>query len=248
MTQLAFGSGSVWGINSITNPTPARFGVTQEMSVDFTAATKPIFGQNNLPFSVAKASLQTKGKIVFGQFNGRVINELFFGSTSALGQTLVIDSEAGVIPTTPYQVTVANSATWVTDLGVVYASGANLGLPLTRVASAPATGQYSVAAGVYTFAAADTGISVKTSYTYTTASGGQTFTISQVAMGQANTFKTVMTLPYNGQKATITLNACVSSKLALATKLEDFTKPEFDFEAFADASGNLGTIAVAEIS
>ena len=245
MTQLAFGSGSVWGINSISNPTPARFGVTQEISVDFTASTKPIFGQNNLPVSVAKASLQTKGKIVFGQFCGRVINELFFGSTSAAGQTLVIDSEAGTIPTTPYQVTVANSATWVTDLGVIYTA---TGLPLTRVASAPATGQYSVAAGVYTFAAADTTLAVKISYTYTTTTPGQTFTIAQVAMGQANTFKTVISMPYAGQKATITLNACVSSKLSFATKLEDFTKPEFDFEAFADVTGTLGTIAVAEVS
>jgi hypothetical protein len=250
MTQLAFGSGSVWGINSISNPTPARFGVTQEMSVDFSAKTVPIFGQNNLPVSVAKASLQTKGKITFGQFNGRVINELFFGATSASGQRLTIDSESGTIPTTPYQITVANAATFSTDLGVVYASGANLGLPLVRVASAPATGQYSVntATGVYTFAAADTTIAVKISYDYTSASAGNTITIAQQAMGTANTFKTVMSLPYNGQKAQITLNACVSAKLSLATKLEDFVKPSFEFEAFADASGNLGTISVAEIS
>jgi hypothetical protein len=245
MTQLAFGSGSVWGINTASNPTPARFGVTQEMSVDFTAATKPIFGQNNLPFSVAKASLQTKGKITFGQFNGRVINELFFGGNSSAGQTLAVDSESGTIPTTPYQITVANAATFQTDLGVVDVA---TGLPMTRVASSPATGQYSVntSTGVYTFASADTTKAVKISYTYTTASGGQTYTINQQAMGTANTFKTVMSLPYNGQKATLTLNSCVSSKLSLATKLEDFTKPSFDFEAFADSNGTLGTISVAE--
>lgn len=246
MTQLAFGSGSVWGINTAANSTPARFGVTQDMSLDFTATTKPIFGQNNLPVSVAKAALQTKGKITFGQFNGRVINELFFGGTSATGQNLTIDSESGTIPTTPFQITVANGATFQTDLGVV---GVVTGTPMTRVASAPATGQYSVntVTGVYTFAAADVTLAVKISYTYT-ATGGNTFTIAQAAMGVANTFKTVMSLPYNGQKATITLNACVSAKLAIATKLEDFTKPTFDFEAFADTNGNLGTITVAELS
>lgn len=246
MTQLAFGSGSVWGINTAANSTPARFGVTQDISLDFTASTKPIFGQNNLPVSVAKASLQTKGKITFGQFNGRVINELFFGGTSAAGQKLTIDSEAGTVPTTPYQITVANGATFADDLGVV---GVVSGTPLLRVASAPATGQYSVntVTGVYTFAAADTTLAMKISYTYTT-TGGNTFTIAQVAMGVANTFKTVASLPYNGQKATITLNACVSSKLSIATKLEDFTKPAFDFEAFADSSGNLGTISVAELA
>ena len=246
MTQLAFGSGSVWGINTVANSTPARFGVTQDMSLDFTASTKSIFGQNNLPVSVAKAALTTKGKISFGQLNGRVINELFFGATSATGQTLVIDSESATIPSTPYQTTVANGATFSVDLGVV---GVVTGTPLTRVVSGPATGQYSVntTTGIYTFAAADTTLVMKISYSYTT-TGGNTFTISQAAMGVATTFKTVMNLPYNSQKATITLNSCVSSKLSIATKLEDFTKPTFDFEAFADSSGNLGTISVAELS
>jgi hypothetical protein len=248
MTQLAFGSGSVWGINNISNPTPARFGVTQEMSVDFTAATKPIFGQNNLPFSVAKSSLQTKGKIVFGQFCGRVINELFFGASASAGQILQIDGEAGTVPaSSTYVITVANGATSTTDLGVTYAA---TGLPLKRVSSLTAIGQYTVvpSTGVYTFYSGDASAAVKISYLYTTTTPGETFTIAQQAMGTANTFKTVMAYTYGGQKATITLNACVSSKLALATKLEDFTKPEFDFEAFADSGGNLGTIAVAEAS
>lgn len=246
MTQLAFGSGSVWGINTAANSTPARFGVTQDISLDFTATTKPIFGQNNLPFSVAKASLQTKGKITMGQINGRVINELFFGGSSATGQSIAVDSESGTVPSTPYQITVANGATFQTDLGVV---GVISGTPLTRVASSPATGQYSVntTTGVYTFASADTGLAMKISYTYTT-TGGNSFTVSQVAMGVANTFKTVCSLPYNGQKMSITLNACVSSKLSIATKLEDFTKPAFEFDAFADGSGNLGIITVAELS
>lgn len=248
MTQFAFGSGSVWGVNNVANPTPARFGVTQEISVDFTASTKALFGQNNLPVTVAKGSLQTKGKITFGQFNGRVINELFFGATASAGQSLVIDSESATIPgSTAYTVTAANGATFQTDLGVTYAA---TGLPFTRVASATVAGTYSVntTTGVYTFVVGDASAAIKLSYTYTTASGGQTFLISQQAMGSANTFKTVASLPYAGQKATFTLNACVSSKLSFATKLEDFTKPEFDFECFADASGNLGTIAVAELS
>jgi len=38
----------------------------------------------------------------------------------------------------------------------------------------------------------------------------------------------------------------VAQKLSLATKLDDFTIPEFDFLAFADASGNIGKIGLAE--
>lgn len=246
MTQLAFGSGSVWGVNGIANPTPARFGVTQEISVDFSAKSVPIFGQNQLPFSVARGSVQVSGKIIMGQFNGRIINELFFGGTAATGRIEVIDNEAGTVPgTSTYTVTVTNSATWTTDLGVIYAA---TGIPLTRVASGPTTGQYSVAAGVYTFAVGDASTAMKFSYVYTITGTGQNFTITNNAMGQAATYKTVITMPYAGQKATFTLNACVSSKLSFQTKLEDFCKPELDFDSFADSSGTLGTISVAELS
>ena len=52
---------------------------------------------------------------------------------------------------------------WVSDLGVTYAQS---GAPLTAVVAAPTAGQYSVAAGVYSFAAADAGASVSLSYGY----------------------------------------------------------------------------------
>lgn len=245
MTQLAFGSGAFWGINSISNPTPVRFGVTQSCSLDFSASAKPIFGSNQLPVSVARGAMTVSGKVTMAQLNGRLINELFFGSSMASGQTLAIDSESGTIPgSSAYTVTVANSGTWAFDLGVVYAA---TGIPFTRVASSPSAGQYSVASGVYTFAAADANAGVKISYTYTT-TGGNTITISNQPMGAASTFKSVLSLPYNGQKATFTLNACISTKMSFQTALEDFTKPQFDFDAFADSAGILGTISVAELS
>ena len=80
-------------------------------------------------------------------------------------------SEAWTVPTTPYQVQVlAPDGNWQADAGVVYASS---GTALTRVASAPAQGQYaliaatnSVAPGGYQFAAADAGQAVLISYAY----------------------------------------------------------------------------------
>lgn len=247
MTQLVFGAGAMWGINNVANPTPKRFGVLQDVSLDFNASTKTLVGQNNLPFAVARGVISTKGKASFGQFNGGVINDLFFGQTANSGQEVAIDNEVGSIPTTPFAVTVANSAQFATDLGVVYAL---TGLPLTRVASGatPTTGQYKVTAGVYTFAAADTGLGVYISYTYTISGSGQKFTIAQQAMGVTPTFKTVVSLPYNGQKATFTLNACIANKFSFTTKTEDFATPSFDFESFADSAGNLGTVSFAEVA
>jgi len=52
---------------------------------------------------------------------------------------------------------------WASDLG---ASDADSGVRLTAVANAPAVGQYSVADGVYSFAAADAGAVVSVSYGY----------------------------------------------------------------------------------
>jgi len=245
MTQIVFGAGAMWGILNSTTPTPKRFGVLQDVSLDFNASSKTLIGQNNLPFAVARGVITTKGKASFGQFNGGVINDLFFGQSASSGQIAAIDNETGTIPAPsgPYTVTVANSGTWTTDLGVVFGA---TGLPLTRVASGPTTGQYSVSAGVYTFAAADAGLAVYISYMYTIPSTGQKFTIAQQAMGTTPTFKTVISLPYNGQKASVTLNACIANKFSFATKTEDFAIPSFDFEAFADAAGNLGTVSFAE--
>ena len=69
--------------------------------------------------------------------------------------------EAGTVPAAaPYAVTVSQAASFSCDQAVSYANGASL----TPVTSLPMKGQYSVAAGVYTFAAADTGSALTFSY------------------------------------------------------------------------------------
>jgi hypothetical protein len=65
-------------------------------------------------------------------------------------------------------------------------------------------------------------------------------------MGYAPTFKCDLYLPFQGKSMILTLNSCISSKMSFSTKLDDFLVPEFDFEAFADASNNLGTMALSE--
>lgn len=244
MPQYGFGSGALWSIPTGANQTPTRYGVLQTCGVDFKSTNKPLFGQYQLPVTVARGSMSIAGKGEFAQLVARFYNDIFFGamSTPTVAQTLVIDNESGTIPGTPYQVTVTNSATWVLDLGVIFSA---TGLPLTRVASSPTTGQYSVAAGVYTFAAADTTLGVKISYTYTTSTGA-TLTIANQLMGVAPNFKTVLSMPYNSQKFTLTLNACVADSVSMNTSLEDFMKQPFSFMAFTDSSSTLGTLSFAE--
>jgi hypothetical protein len=71
-------------------------------------------------------------------------------------------SQSTVVPGSPYSITVTNAASFVLDKGVTYANGT----ALVPVASAPTVGQYAVAAGVYTFNAADAALTLTISYTF----------------------------------------------------------------------------------
>ena len=137
--------------------------------------------------------------------------------------------------------TVANAASYVDDLGVFYASGANAGNRFTRVTTPSAAGQYSVntASGIYTFAAADASASLLVvSYLYN-GSAGKKLVVTNQLMGFTPTFKATFytTKTTQGVPAglALVLNACTATKLSLPTKTDDYEIQEFDFSAFADA-------------
>jgi hypothetical protein len=78
-----------------------------------------------------------------------------------------VEGESATVPTAPGPYTVSAQAPfgpWASDAGVVYSSGTNSGTALAPVAGTPSAGQYNVASGVYTFAAADAGAAVSISY------------------------------------------------------------------------------------
>jgi len=246
MPTYGFGAGALWGTpltdafgNAIANPTPVLFGTLQDCSVDLSADVKELYGQNQFAEAIARGKAKITGKAKFARLNGLLINSLFFGQTAT--SSIVndyYDTTGSTIPTTPYQVTptVPASGTWARDLGVRDASGN----PMVAVASAPTTGQYSVAAGVYTFAAADTGKTVFISFAYTaTSTVAKTSIVQNVQMGNAPSFRCDLSNGYAGKGIALSLYNCVATKLSFATKLDDFQIPEFDFSAFADSSGRV---------
>jgi hypothetical protein len=239
-----FGSGSLYALpnagNLAANPTPYVFGVLQEASLEFKGDLKKLFGQNQFPVAKARGKIDVSGKSKAAIFDPNMLNQLFFGQTQASGITQVSVNESGVIPASPFQLTAAQTATFVTDYGVIDAStGANM----VKVASAPATGQYSVSgSGVYTFAAADTGKTVKLNYTYTTASTGTTVTLSNQAMGYAPELKMVLWNTFRTKRFGIELNNITIGSIAIATKQEDFWTIDFTFEACTDSADVLGKL------
>src|SRR3984957_8086894 len=169
MSQKNFGVGLLEFTPAGSNPTPQGCGILQDVSIDFSQTIKELVGSSKVAVDVAQAELKTTGKAKLAQIMASVIANFLSGSTQTTGTTIGAINEVQTIATT---VTTTNAATYVENLRVYNASN---GLEMTRVASAPATGQYAVntGTGVYTFASADVGKIVWISYSYT-ATGGQT--------------------------------------------------------------------------
>lgn len=253
--QLAFGAGALWGNRTDTTGSgigPDQFGILQDVEIDWDWQTKELFGQYQYPLDIARGQGKITGKAKFARIFGAIYGDLFFGQTPATGQLTVSENEAAAVPaTTPFSVTVANAATFSDDLGVYYASGAKAGMRFARATTPSAAGQYSVnlASGVYTFAAADAAAAVTISYLYTAAAGRQ-LTLTNQFMGYTPTFKatfyTLKTTQSVPAGLSLVLNACTATKLTLPTKIDDYEIQEFDFSAFADASGAIGSLSTNE--
>lgn len=254
--QLTFGAGDLFATllrdangNAVTNPTPIRVAGLQEMSIDFAGDIKQFHGQQRFALAVAQGKVKTTGKFKGALINGQALNTLFFGSglTGGTMKAIQADTTGALVPTTPFTITptVPSSGTWADDLGVVSATGR----VMTRVASAPTSGQYSVNAGVYTFAAADVGVRMYISFSYTfSATDAKRIQLLNLPMGNTPQFKLFYQGAFQGKRSLVVLESVTSTKLMLfSTKNDDFSVPEIDFSAQADDAGfSLGDIYVQE--
>ena len=170
-------------------------------------------------------------------------------ATGAGSPTVTLTVSAGVAGT----VTVTNAATYLLDLGVRIHS---TGVPMLRVTGTPTlTGTYSVVQigggkGIYTFSVADSGgdlaETVDTSYLSAVASTGVTQAITNQLMGYQPVCSFAFRQSFLGQEVIVFLYAGVIGKMMMASKNDDYTIPEIDFECFADASGRVVNIYAAE--
>jgi hypothetical protein len=239
--NFGFGSGVMFGTpSSPANATPVRLGIMQEVSLDFSFTTKELFGSYQFPVAIGRGTAKIMGKAKFARIDAGALQKLFFGMNATTGQIITVDAEAAAVPGSPYTITVNHNAAFEMDLGVNYAL---TGQPLTKVASAPAGGQYSVSGGVYTFNSGDTGAGMLISYTYTDVAGTQ-MTITNPVLGTSTPFAVdfYQNDPNSAQQWGLRLYSCISEKLTLATKLEDFLIPDFSFAAFANAANQVGVV------
>ena len=221
----------------IANSTPCCFGELQDVSIEASFTEKELKGRKQFAIDTFRSGGKISGKAKTATIRGALFNQIFFGGTLETGSIVLKDDEAGTIPSaTAFEIEVAESAHFYSDLGVTDLTGK----PYTLVTGTPATGQYAVSAGTYTFASADAGKSVLISYLYTATTGSK-LTLANLPAGASPTFEMVLGGTYKGKSLLILLNQCTSTKLNMPFKNEDHMISEIDLSVGADSSGNIGT-------
>jgi len=231
-----FGAGYVTLIPAGANPTPVRVGVLKEVSIDIALTTKELRGAYQFPLDIARAAGKISGKAKFADINGAMIAAILTGATVTPNASKVVAEEAAAIPTTPFIITVTNGATFFEDMGVI---DLTTGLPMTRGATATATGVYAVntTTGAYTFNTADSGHTVNIVYAYgITTVGSKTISYTNQLMGSGSTFVTDVFNLFRGKGIGWRFPATTYSKLSLPFKSEDYTESDLEFDCFSDSS------------
>lgn len=222
---------------NLTPAAPVQIAQMKDINVTNDKTNKLIMADKKFPIAAAEVGQKIGLKAKCLDIDGYLISKLM-GGTQATGGTTVYE-QTSTIPSTPFQVTVTNSGTFTKELEV---RNASTGQRFKPVASGPVAGQYSAAAGVYTFASADnvSGISVTIRYAATT-TPGTTTPVSNGYNAAATTYEAVIYNQYTAQDGTVSqLGFCFYSlivdKWSLAYKSDDATELDVEFTAIPRSS------------
>ena len=249
---LNFGVGNLIALpTGVTTPTPTRFGVLQDVDLECSFDEKKLYGQYQFPVDVARGQANWSIKAKSAGIFANAMNSLFFGQTitTGTGRQTAIDEAHSVPAVSTYTVTTTHSATFLSDGGVFYGAGsANAGAQFQLVTSLTAAGQYTFAAGVYTFYSADASAPVLISYDYSVTTMTE-ISLSNLLMGASPTFAIDLQESYtnNGgvaQTMNLHLNACKLMKMSFPFKNSDYMISDLDISVFADSSNNVGLLTI----
>ncbi len=240
-----FGAGVIIGVplqlgdgTAITNPSPIEFGILQEVTCDDSFESKPLYGALQYPFAVGRGKANNMVKAKIANINAELYASFVFGlSLGSHYEAMYQDLTGTTVPTSPYAVT-PTSTTFIADLGVTL--NAVLGVPMTRVATGPTGGQYSMATGVYTFASQDYGKSVYINYAYQNDAAVPTGRLMQVTnqqMGYQPSFELWLMKKYSGKTRMRRYFNVVCNKMTDAAKNDDWTMYDTEFSIFAGSNG-----------
>lgn len=243
-----FGTGSVFAL--VNNLTPVKVGILQDIEIDITAAVAELYGQYQFPVGVGRGKGKITGKAKLGQFDLTLFNSLFYGGTvDTVQYRKVIESSAATAGASLATFAVGNiGSSAVTDLGLYYsATGVQLSY---STAAAPTIGNYTMTStGLYTVSTAETSSTpFLVSYDYLSTGTGNQLVIANQLMGVQPVFAIELWegfTDFSGRtNFDLKLNRCIASKFNIPLKNSDFSIQDFEFSAFADSAGNIGTVGV----
>jgi hypothetical protein len=221
---------------------PIRVGILQDISMDISFDEKPLYGQGQWAYALARGKAKGACKAKFAQIDSLAMGQVFFGVTPVAGQNQIVDLEAHSVPaSTAYTVQVTNHTNFGSDEGVFYAATMQ---PLQNAGTAAvSTGTYSLntSTGTYTFAAGDASAALLFSYEWNDGTSGKKTSVTDQPMGTATYFSVDLfeNDPETGAQWGARLYRCMSSKLNIASKQDDWTIPEFDFSMQRNAAGQV---------
>jgi hypothetical protein len=245
MPQSNFGVGWLFATPQGANPTVSRFARLQDVSVDWEFENKLLYGSLQFPVEQAFGKGKIGIKATQGVIDTVMFNTVMFGETTTSGQTLnSVDEKKTVPASVTYTVAATNAASFSADLGVY---DNTTGLWLSNVSGAPAAGQYSQTAGVYTVNSAAASHVVYLSYTYSSTAGTKLSYTNQL-LGTRNVFGVTLVDNYKGIDGTtrslyVNFPAVVCPKLSMPLKLDDYTLPQLDLSAGDDGTGAVFNIS-----
>lgn len=208
-TRYSFGAGRVFLDDK-------EVGDLREVTVEYTRETKEYRGVKGAPRDAAIVSESVAFKASSGGADQALVAAVL-GATVTTGSKRIATETHDTAPGTAV---LTNSATWIENLEVTHPTYGRM----TKVPSAPALGQYSVAAGTVTYNASEVGNATVT-YRYTSVAGSNAVFSNQDKRA-APRVRLLLWNSYNtAQPFGLEIPAAVIQKWNHGGKQEDYLDP-----------------------
>jgi hypothetical protein len=177
------GVGWVSLVPSGTYPDPVHLAEIESLDLNITEEDGDLEDSNGDIIDSFTVKRVIEGTIALKDISGSLLAAITRGVTVAAG-TKQGYAQTSVIPTTPFQITVTEGATFADDLGVIDLTA---GKAMICAATSTGTNVYAVntTTGQYTFNTADAGHSVLINYRSTKSTTGTTSSIASATASQA---------------------------------------------------------------
>jgi hypothetical protein len=197
MGARVFGAGHLWTLrNDITGQTPIKIATLQETSVDFKGALKGLYGSGKVAEALANGQLKVTGKVKNAVFDGRMLNDVFFGDLLATGYAAVATLEAATVGATTTANTSADCPINTAVLTFAAAPGVQVGVSVAHA---------GIPAGAYVLSVAGSTVTLSTNVTADVPSGSVITFGPSCVVANAATFVKVLSVAYAASGYRLTL-------------------------------------------